>query len=212
MRAIGFFGGTFDPVHNAHLRLALELKHHCRLDEMRLMPAHIPPHKGVPSASPEQRLAMLQLAIAECPELGIDDRELRSSHTSYTVETLAQLRRELGDEVSIALAVGGDSLVNLHTWHRWHALFDFAHLLVAVRPGYQRPKSGPVAECLAQREVGVDQLHECSHGQIVIAELSQLSISATQVRQTIAAGGSAQFLLPDTVWAYVQREGLYCIQ
>ena len=209
MKSLGLFGGTFDPVHNAHLRLALELKHHCGLDEMRLMPAHIPPHKGIPSATPEQRLTMLQLATGDCSELLIDTRELARDCPSYSVETLRDLRSELGSEVSLSLAVGGDSLMNLHTWHRWQELFDYAHLIVAVRPGYHRPSSGPVAELLAQAEIAPAQLHDVSCGRVVIAELSQLAISATQIRTEIAAGRSAQFLLPDAVWKYITEQGLY---
>ncbi|WP_317931284.1 nicotinate-nucleotide adenylyltransferase [Halioxenophilus sp. WMMB6] len=209
MKRLGFFGGTFDPVHIAHLRLALELKAYCQLDEMRLLPAHIPPHKGVPSATPSQRLAMLQLAIQHCPELSLDTRELLRDCPSYSVETLAQLRAELGPQVSISLAVGGDSLANLHTWHRWRELFQYAHLIVAVRPGYQRPQSGPVAELLADSEVEVGQLHQVSHGGVVVAELSQLAVSATAIREQIASGYSAQFLLPDPVWHYIQQHRLY---
>ncbi len=210
MQRLGLFGGTFDPVHNAHLRLALELKQHCQLEQMHLLPAHIPPHKQTPSATPEQRLQMLQLALADCTELGIDSRELRRHQPSYTVDTLAEIRAEVGDDVCLCWAVGGDSLAGLHRWHRWRELFDCANLIVAVRPGYQQPSAGPVAEFLQTAQITEpEQLAKHACGKVLIAELSQLSISATQIREQIRAGGSAQFLMPDAVWRFIQTQQLY---
>ena len=210
LQRIGLFGGTFDPVHNAHLRLAIELKQYFLLDEMRLLPAHIPPHKDVPGASAQQRLQMLQLALQHCSDLRIDSRELERNTPSYTIDTLEQIRAQLGPDVGLYWAIGGDSLATLNQWHRWRELLDFAHLIVAVRPGYQKPVVGAVAELLAHAQVdSVESLATLACGRVHVVELSQLAISATHIRAEINRGCSAQFLLPDAVWQYVQSQQLY---
>lgn len=209
MKRLGLFGGTFDPIHNAHLRLALELKQLADLDEMRLLPAHIPPHRATPDCSSEQRLRLLQLAVQQCPQLQVDERELKRHTPSYTVDTLSELAAEVGGEVSLCWCIGGDSLVNLPTWHRWQDLFGLANIIVAARPGYQLPEEGPMAECLAQRQIDMAQLAEHRAGKIVIAPTSLLDISATYIRRELAAGRSAQFLMPEAVLETIQQQGLY---
>lgn len=210
MKRLGLFGGTFDPVHNAHLRLALELKQLCQLDAMHLVPAHIPPHRGQPHCSPKQRTAMLQLALSHCPHLSVDSRELHRHSPSYTVDTLAEVKRDVGDDVALYLCIGVDSLQNLHTWHRWQSLFDYANLVVSMRPGYTPPSSGPVAEFIAGRRVDARAIAASPAGKIMLAQTSLLEISASYIRAEIAAGRSAQFLLPDLVWQYIVDNGLYC--
>ncbi len=208
-RTLGIFGGTFDPVHIGHLRMALELKEHLGLDEMRLMPCHQPPHRQSTGVTSAHRAAMVRLAVADCPELEVDEREMHRNRISYTVETLIELRAEVGEEVSLCLAMGMDSLVNLHTWYRWQALLDYCHIVVAARPGWAMPENGEVAElmerCLAVPSVLVEE----PGGNIVVETLRLLPISATEIRAQIAAGESPQFLLPDPVWHYIAEQGLY---
>src|SRR5690606_37994711 len=117
MRKVGIFGGTSDPIHHGHLRLALELKQHLQLDEMRLMPSHRPPHRAAPEGSSQMRVAMAHLAVAGCPQLPIDERELRRNSASYTIDSLVELRRELGNETSLVLALGVDAFSGLHGGH-----------------------------------------------------------------------------------------------
>lgn len=206
---IGLFGGTFDPIHLAHLRMAIELKQACCIDDMRLLPAHIPPHKSAPAVNPERRLAMLQLALRYCPELSIDGRELRRNAPSYTVDTLEELAHEAPSPTSLCLCIGADSLVNLPTWHRWRRVLELANIVVAVRPGYAIPKSGPIAELLASQRITSAELNEHRAGKLVIVDTTLMAISATQIRTEIAAGRSAQFWVPDCVWRYIQQHGLY---
>ncbi|MBU3069780.1 nicotinate-nucleotide adenylyltransferase [Aestuariicella sp. G3-2] len=209
LQSLGLFGGTFDPVHYGHLRMALEFKQRLVLDEMRLLPCHVPPHREAPGRSSEDRAAMVRLAVADCPDLSVDERELKRDEPSYTVETLAELRRELGDHVSLCWCVGMDSLVNLNRWHRWRELLDLAHLVVAARPGWSLPQQGDVAEWYQQHQVTPETLHSRSAGGVVIVEQSLLDISATSIRELIAAGQSPEFLLPDAVRRYIEDNRLY---
>lgn len=206
---IGFFGGTFDPIHLGHLRLALELKQQLKLDELRLLPCYIPPHRATPSASAPQRLQMLQLALADCPELGWDARELQRNAPSYTYDTLSELRSELGAEASLCWCMGMDSFVSLDSWHRWQELIELAHLVVVARPGWALPTSGPVAELVAQHRAQPQALHTAAAGKLVVCEARLLPISATEIRTQIGAGQSPQFLLPDSVWRYIREQQLY---
>ncbi|BFM17755.1 nicotinate-nucleotide adenylyltransferase [Maricurvus nonylphenolicus] len=206
---LALFGGTFDPVHNGHLRMALELTEQLQLDDMRLMPSHRPPHKNTLGCNSEDRAAMVELATADCPQLSIDRREMERDAPSYMVDTLTEVRREVGPDVSLILAMGMDSLVNLDSWYRWRELTDFAHLLVVARPGWHLPEQGDLADFLRQHQASVDKLYSSPQGSVVIQQMSLLPISATEIRRQISAGESPQFLLPDSVWAYIQRKQLY---
>jgi len=213
LKAVGIFGGTFDPVHIGHLRTAVELREHLGLDELRLMPSARPPHREQPGVSAEHRLAMLQLAIGKGPlaaGLLADDRELRREGLSYTVETLAQLRGELGGDVALCLCIGMDSLVNLHTWQRWQALSDYAHIVVAARPGWHLPETGPVAQWLAGRCTDDPKLLSKSpSGRVLVEAMTLLPVSATQIREDLATGSSVRYLVPDAVIQYIHQHGLY---
>jgi len=207
-RLVGYFGGTFDPVHLGHLRLALELRQQLPLDELHLLPCHLPPHRPEPGATSAQRVAMLELALTECPELRLDCRELKRNRPSYTFDTLTELRAELGSDTSLVFCMGADSFAQLHTWHRWRELLDLAHLLVVARPGWSLPDEGPQADLLAKCGE-LSDLHAAAAGNLVLAATRLLPISATEIRQLIAQGLSPQFLLPDAVWRYIQTHGLY---
>jgi len=208
-RVIGVFGGTFDPIHIGHLRMALELKQHLALDEMRLVPCHVPPHRHQPLVDAEQRALMAELAVDTCPDLVVDRLELDNPEPSYSVHTLQALRAELGQEVSLCLAMGMDSLASIHTWYQWEKLLELAHIIVAARPGWTLPDEGPVSDCLKQHRGEPASLREQPAGKVVTAELTLLPISSTAIREQIARGESPQFLLPDSVWAYILRHRLY---
>lgn len=208
-KCIGIFGGTFDPIHFGHLRLALELKQQLALDEMRLLPCYIPPHRASPAVSAQQRLAMLQLALADCEDLSWDARELQREKPSYTYDTLRELRAEFGADASLSWCMGTDSFAGLETWHRWSELIDLAHLVVVARPGWSLPTQGPIAQLVAQRSVTVEAIRTSPAGNVAILESRLLPISATEIRAQIEAGESPQFLVPDAVWNYIRTQGLY---
>ena len=208
-KKIGVFGGTFDPIHMGHLRMALELKQQLGLDEMRLLPSHQPPHRDAPRVSSEQRAEMLRIALRECPELVMDDRELHRDKPSYTFDTLQELRAELGDEVSLVLCMGEDAYIGLPGWYRWNQLIQLAHIVVVTRPGWKIPDHGEAHDFLQKNMKGLQSLDEAPAGAVVLQSARLLSISATEIRKQIQSGESAQFLMPDAVWNYIRAHQLY---
>ena len=210
VRMIGIFGGTFDPVHIGHVRTALDIREDLALDEVRLMPCNVSPHRSAPLASGAQRLAMLQAAIHGEPGLSIDDRELHRPAPSYTVDTLLALRAELGDTLPLCLMMGMDSFQALHTWHRWRDIITLAHIVVMTRPGWLPPTQGEVAELIMQHGVyDPARLRDASAGHVLLRPVSQLDISASRIRSAVQAGRSARYWVPDSVWDFIKKEGIY---
>lgn len=206
-----YYGGTFDPVHDGHLAIARAARD--TLDAtIRLMPAADPPHRAPPGANAAQRARMLDLAVAGEPRLLVDIRELARAGRSYTVETLRELRREIGDAAPVALLVGADSFLDLPQWREWQALFDLAHFVVAQRPG--SPLEQGLAPELAALVAGRDAadaaaLRAAPAGRVLRLNQPLHAESASEVRQRIAAGQPWQDLVPAPVAVYIERHGLY---
>ena len=208
--SVGVFGGTFDPVHIGHLRTALELREALALDEMRLLPCAVPPHRDAPEVAAQHRLAMLRAAVDAEPGLLADDRELKRQGPSYTIDSLLELRRELGAATAICLCIGMDALLNLATWHRWRELLDYAHIVVAARPGWQAPDGCAVDQLVRDRQSdSAARLRREPCGLIWLAEMTLLPVSATDIRTALAGGRSVRYLLPDLVIDYIRRHQLY---
>lgn len=206
---IGIFGGTFDPVHYGHLRTVLEVCEALELDEVRLVPCGVPPHRAQPQASAADRLALLELALADAdPRLRIDDRELRRAGPSFMVETLTALRAEFAD-CPLCLIVGIDAFQGMPAWHRWRDLFKLAHVVVMERP-FEPAFADALERVLSQRLVADrDALMRQPAGCIYFQDVSQLAISASRIRELIRQGRSTQYLLPETVRRYLTDHGLY---
>jgi nicotinate-nucleotide adenylyltransferase len=137
---VGVLGGTFDPIHFAHLRLAQELAAAIGLAKVLFIPAGTPPHRGTPFVSAGHRREMVRIAIEGNALFELDERELHRDGPSYSFDTLTGLRAELGRR-PLCLLLGADAFAALTTWHRWEELFELAHLVVAHRPGHA-PDSG----------------------------------------------------------------------
>lgn len=208
-RATAIFGGTFDPVHYGHLRAAAEVSEKLVVDDFRLLPAGIPPHRDHTGAEAYHRLAMLELALAPYPDLTVDEREVRRDGPSYMVETLASIRREVGSR-PIIFCLGQDAANQLSAWHRWRELLDLAHLVVMKRPRSRPKYSGEVADIMRERRVlRPSRLMEAPAGRVCHVGVTQLAISSTDIRAQLAAGRDPRFLLPSTVLAYIRKHGLY---
>jgi len=203
-------GGTFDPVHNGHLRMAVEL--HELLDGARihLMPCHRPPHREQPGASGIDRLTMLKAAVESEPGLCVDDREIRQDRVSYTAETLRQFRREHGDETPLAIVTRSDAFNSFDQWHEWMQIPEFAHIIVVNRPGYPLAPGEGAANLLSERGVNAPEaLLAVPHGTILSLELPLLDIAATDIRSRVLSGHSIRYLVPDPVWRQIHETGLY---
>lgn len=204
------YGGTFDPIHHGHLRTALEVADRLGVATVNLVPCHIPPHRGATGASAEQRLKLLDLAVADEPQLAVDDRELRRAGASYTADTLRQLREELGPDQPLVMVVGTDSFAGFDRWREWQSIPELAHILVVQRPGAELDPSGAPARMLAQRRVSTpESLKTRPRGLMLDLQLPLLDISATGIRERVSTGRSARYLMPDAVWREIRRQGLY---
>lgn len=210
---LGLFGGTFDPVHYGHLRLAEEAITHLGLSGVRWIPAGQPPHRGVPQVTAADRLAMVLRSTAKNARFSVDSAEVEAAAPSFTVHTLERLRSELGASQPLVLLVGADAFAGLNTWHRWRDILDLAHLAVSHRPGFPiEVASLPMelaAEFSRRRLHDAQALGHAPAGGIVTFAMTQLAISATQIRTLLANGLSARYLLPDSVLDYIQLHSLY---
>jgi nicotinate-nucleotide adenylyltransferase len=203
------FGGSFDPIHNAHLRVLWEVSQRLQPEVVRLLPSHIPPHKNLPESTPEQRLHMLSLALHDQPDWTIDKRELARSTRSYTFDTLVELRAELGAEVALVWLLGMDSFASLNTWHRWRELADYTHFLVVGRPGSALPEEGPVADWGQNRLADIKALRSKACGSVVHLNATQQDIASSLLRADVRAGLAPRYLVPEAVCHYIVNQQLY---
>ena len=209
------YGGTFDPVHAGHLAIARaaaqSLAH-----PVQLLPAADPPHRAPPGASAEHRAAMLELAVADDPWLRVDRRELRREGPSFTIDTLAEVRAEIGAREPLVWILGLDSLRQLDEWRDWRRIFDFAHVLGAERPGtridpaWLQAQAPQVHQELAPRWREPGTLADTPCGGYAPLPIRPLrEESATEVRRRIAAGGDWAGMVPASVARYVGEHRLY---
>ncbi len=195
MNALAIFGGTFDPIHLGHLCVAWEASE--LLDaEVRIMPSGTPPHRPPPIASAAQRLAMLQVALRDQSRLTLDARELQRSGPSYTVDTMIELRVEQGER-PIVLLLGADAFAGLPDWHGWRQLFELAHIGVLSRPGEQLQLPAELQEAISSRRVSDPAaLSTQPAGKVIELAVTAMEISATRIRELIAAGREPRYQLP----------------
>ena len=207
---IGVFGGTFDPVHFGHLRTALEIKEHLALAQVRLVPCRRPPHRETPAATAEQRLIMLRTAVQNEPAIIIDSQELLREGPSYSVDTLAAIRKETGQRTPICLIVGMDAFAGLEAWHQWRTLFDLAHIVVMQRAGIKPTLPKTLTEFVEDKTAQtVSVLHANPSGCLLFQTVIQLDISATRIRRIIEEGRNPRWLLPDSVLQLIKEQHLY---
>jgi nicotinate-nucleotide adenylyltransferase len=206
---LGIFGGTFDPVHHGHLRVAYELKVQLDIDRIHFIPAAVPPHRPPPEASNALRLEMLEAALADEPDCIVDRREIERDGTSYSIDTAISIRDEFPDHV-LCLLLGMDAFLGLPTWRQWEQLLDVVNIVVARRPGADLPHDGELGRLLDERSVAVDADSLWPDaGKILIRDVTQLEIAATDLRNSIRAGIKPRYLVPESVWNIIETSGCY---
>jgi nicotinate-nucleotide adenylyltransferase len=204
------YGGTFDPVHNGHLRVAIELRERLDVACIHLMPCHIPPHRGAPGGTGGDRLDLLNLSVADEPGLRVDGRELARGGSSYTADTLRQLRQELGPDKPVAIVLGTDAFSGFDRWEEWQRIPELAHIILVRRPQAELDPGSVPEKLLAEHRVeSVHELKATPGGGIYEIEPPMLDISATGVRERLEQGRSIRFLVPDAVVTEIQKRGLY---
>lgn len=211
---LGLFGGTFDPIHFGHLRLATELAEAFHLEQVLFIPAGLPYHRGREAhATSEQRLTMVKLATQRDARFGVDERELRREGPTYTFDTLSEIRAERGPAQPIVFLLGSDAFAHVNTWHRWQELFDLAHFAVAIRaddaewfakgPGAFPHEVGP------RVTLNLRELLAAPAGKVMTFSMTPLAIASTAIRNLVREGGSIRYLTPDPVAEYIRSHRLY---
>jgi nicotinate-nucleotide adenylyltransferase len=207
---VAIFGGTFDPIHHGHLRVAWEVAEQVGC-EVRLLPSALPPHRAAPGADGDHRAAMIALALAGQERLRLDRHELDRKGPSYSVDTLAQLRTELGPDRPLLFILGADAFRALPSWQRWRELTGLAHLLVMTRPRQRLDRLDPdLHAAMVGRWTGlVERLRSEPSGRVMVLRVTPLAISSSLIRAALTGGRSPRYLLPEAVLDYLQAHGLY---
>lgn len=210
MQPIGILGGTFDPIHNAHLLLAREALQQLKLGQIRFIPVNIPPHRDKPIATPSHRKQMIKLAIAEEAEFHLDCRELDCDKTSYSINTLKTLRQEFTED-SLSLIVGQDAFNKIDSWKDWQELLDYAHIIVANRPNESSADISKELINWIEKNKTNDKAEITSKtaGHVYFIEIPELDISSSMIRQNIKQQKSIADLLSVTNQHYINENKLY---
>ena len=209
---LGILGGTFDPIHFGHLRLAEECADSLRLNEVRLVPAGKPWQRSGLIAPIHHRVEMARLGVESNPRFQVDAREAERAGPTYTVETLASFRQEFGEAKPLVMIVGSDQFLNLPTWHRWQKLFEFAHVAVARRanePFDLGELPAALAAMVTQRLTNDRSALSEPAGRVFSIEMTPLKISSSQIRTLVRTRVSARYLLPLPVYEYILQHDLY---
>ena len=210
MAMLGFYGGTFDPIHQGHLQLALYVAEHCQLSCLQLLPCHLPPHRAHPGVSSTHRAAMVELAIAPYPQLKLNLLELAKNSASYTVETLLLLRQQYPTD-TLLFVIGMDSLNQFQRWYRYQDILQLCHLVVLQRPGYSAVDAATQQLLQQHQAVDLSALQQQSAGKILLLDNPVYDISASQIRQSLQSDCIAvpTELQITAVSRYIRQHELY---
>lgn len=210
---IGLMGGTFNPVHFAHLRIAEESRQLCALDRVVFIPAADPPHKPLAGdISFAQRCEMVRLAIAGIPIFELSDVEGQRGGKSYSIDTISHYRALHPDD-ELFFIIGSDSFLEIGLWHRYAEIFRLCSLIVIERPG--RPVGDPLAALpvAIRGEFGytktLNLLRHESGRTVHVLKGSPLDVSSTAIRNRVAAGRPITGLVPPAVEAYIKNQRIY---
>jgi len=210
MRLIGILGGTFDPIHNGHIRLAIEVLEKLKLDEVKLIPANIPPHRPTPFASPADRKKMIKLAISDEKKLSIDLREIENGNISYTVNTLKSLRDEFSDDI-LFLIIGVDVFNMIDGWKEWQSLLNYTHIIVANRSSDNEENiSNALKKWRNENKIDdINFLTSALSGYIYCIDTPIVEISSRMIRKYYTKYKNIEKYLPSNVITYIKENNLY---
>jgi nicotinate-nucleotide adenylyltransferase len=199
---LGVFGGTFDPIHVAHLAVAEAARDALGLERVLFIPNRQPPHKPDQVVTPAaDRLAMVRAAIADNPAFEVSTIEVDRDGPSYTSDTLEALRMEglaAGESGDLALILSADAVAGLATWHEPRRVLALAQLVIAPRDGYPDVDTATIARLVPGAEA-----------RVAFLDGPRMSLSASEIRARAAVGRSLRYLVPDAVAAYIGDHGLY---
>ena len=210
---LGILGGTFDPIHYGHLRLAEEVGETLNLEHIYLIPAALPPHKGRRSVSAfEHRLEMTRVASAESPRLKVLDIEARRQGFSYSIETLKIFHAMYPPDLDLHFVLGMDAFLEIETWKDFRNLFNYAHFVVIQRPGFPSDILGSFLPTLGvsfEKKDPANRFVAPSGYEVIPMEATLMDISSTKIREKVADGKSIRFLVPEAVRCYIKNNSLY---
>lgn len=207
---LGILGGTFDPVHNGHLEVAVEVAERLGIEDMRLMPNPMPPHRQRPLLSPARRIAALEAALTSYPSLSLELDEWNglqngSAIAGYTVDSLESLRAKHPNR-PLVFVMGDDAFEHIETWKAYESLPRLAHIVVVSRPGYTAPASGVAAEWLMKYTATESRnIHRALSGTVQHLTVSAIDVSATQIRECLAARRMPIGMVPDSVITLLEQ-------
>jgi nicotinate-nucleotide adenylyltransferase len=214
-RRIGLLGGTFNPVHEGHLRAAEEVRQRFGLSRVLFIPSYIPPHKQTTDmASPKDRYAMVELAVRSYPEIEVSPLEIEAREKSYSIITLNKLKAIYAD-AWIFFILGIDAFLEIETWRSYREVLEQCHFIVISRPGLDLARArevlpseyaGKIKDCGGAGPIGDDLL---SRYRVFLVMINALDISSTDIRGRVKAGRPIHGLVPEPVEEYIRTKNLY---
>ena len=210
---LGILGGTFDPIHYGHLRLAEEVGESLNLEHVYLIPAALPPHKGQKGVSSfHHRLEMTRMAAEQSPLLKVLDLEARREGFSYSIETLKIFHRMYPPDLDLHFVLGMDAFLEIETWKDFRNLFNYAHFVVIGRPGFPSDileSFLPTLGVALEKKAEGNRFQSPSGYEVIPMEATLMDISSTKIRERVSAGKSIRFLVPEAVRTYIRTNNLY---
>ena len=209
--AIALFGGTFNPVHNGHLKIASELAEFLSISKVKMIPSAFPPHRQDLNVSAQQRVALLREGIGnEYPKLEVDDLELQRSAPSYSIDSVIHMREQMSSDTPLYFCLGMDAFLQIETWHRWTELIEYCHIVVCDRPNYMAPQRGSLYKWINKHYCNdLSKIRQKIGGCVFFCHLSMLPISSSDIRDNIKHGLPIDGMTPSRVINYIRANNLY---
>ncbi len=204
-----WFGGSFDPVHNGHLLAAQEVLEQFQLETLHFLPCYLSPLKEKSACSTQDRLNMLELALASNKHFSLDTREVNKPGPSYSFETLTDIRETLGREVSLLWIIGWDAYLSFNLWRNWQDILSLCNLVVINRPGFSQEVPAALKNWSIGKEAIKEEITQYDYGKIVFLNTPLIEIASSTVRDKCKRGLSLRYLVPLEVELYIKENRLF---